>query len=346
MSSRATLGIWLVIGFFGSFVFTWGLTLLNVNALDPTLGDDGYTATYRTEGAFPHSTVAEGGQEFEVDTREGGGSVAGARMLRYAGSAGDASATIRPDGTLAEGVYPLVWVHLKNPITNFGSRAWSARVRDDAGLIGEPGGEYEVRDLGTFIWWDHVLSSQASHRAAIYDGEQRVASAVYDATCGLLFNLTTHRDGYGYLRLMKTDFPISRNRYKIGIWVLMFAAVIILVYYRKSRSAPEERRAVARDRFHLAVAIATTVVVDFAYDTWFFHVFGDWFTVLLHLAVFLVWWRYFGFWALGLLLEIAWPLTFGWFAARSVVPGITYFPAMLITLMLMLLMRPTPGKKA
>jgi len=343
MSSRIKLGIWLLVGYAGSWAFVWILSVLNINPRDPTLGDDAYTAAYAVEGVFAQSPVAGEGQPLVIDTST---QTDGARLLRYSGARGQVAAPIRPDGTVEDGVYPLIWVHLLNPITHFGSKAWTAVVRDDAGLIGEPGRAYEVRDLGTFILWDYALSSQASHRAAIYDGDKRVASAIYDATCGLLFDLVTHRGGYSHLRLRETSFPISRNRYKIVIWSVLFAVAIITVYRTKLARAPVERRAVALDRFHLSVAIATTVLVDYLYDTWLFDKLGDWFTVVLHLAVFALWFWYFRLWALGLLLELLLPVAFIVSASKTLVPVITYCPSMLITVFLMLMLRPTPkGRK-
>lgn len=342
MFSRARLGLWLLIGFGGIFPFVFILSLLNINPRNPTLGRKHYTITYQVEGRYEQFLT--GGTEFTCNTKEK--QKPDRRMLQCEGLKGKALVPISKDGTITTDVYPLFWVFLENPITEFGHESWNRTVRDFAGLLGEPGRDYQVRSLETFIWWNYTFSSQASYKAGIYDGDVRVASTVYDMTCGMLFDLVTHRGGYGRIMIKKTSFPISRNRYWNALYALLFAVLIIRVYRGRLRKAPPEKQSLALDRFHLAVAIAVAVAVDGVYDIWYFHLLGDWFTYTIHLAAFFLYLKYFRLWAMGLLLELIWPFAFMVCGDPNPIPGITYFPAMLLTLVLMLLTRPTPRTSA
>ena len=337
---RTALGLWLLAGIAGGYVCVFLATVTGVIAKDPTLGAAPYSAAYRATGALEHSAAAGAGGEFGIVVNPGANEVA------YLGMRGHVTAPMPADGTVADGVYPLVWVHLSNPILHLKETAWTRTVKDVSGLVGEPGRTYEARSEESLILWDPVIGSQASYRAGIYDGERRVATAVYDMTCGLILDLVTHEGGYANVHLLRTDFPISRNRYVVAAWVALFGIALVALYaVRALRAKPDEREAAA-DRMGYAVAIAVAIAVDFVWDIWFFYLGPPWMTIAVHAAAIAVWAVYFRWWAAPLLLELAWALAFVVAAEPSLVPNVTHFPALLLTLILMLLVRRTPRAPA
>lgn len=343
LPSRTKLIIWLVAAYAVPGLILYFSTLLNITDLDPTIGDSDYSALYRAEGRFAPGPA--GGFD-EIALRTAG--TEDGRVLRIAGAGGAVESAIAADGSIGPDLYSLFWVHLANPITMVGSQetVWEARVRDGLGLLGEPGKTYTARSLEKFIFWDYVLSSQASYRAGIYDGDTRVASAVYDMTCGMLFELVPNVGGWGRARLVGTgtDFPISRNRYMLAYAAVAFSIVILAWFAFQYARTGRDRKYKALDNLWYALAISLTLLIDYIYDSWFFAN-GDPTTAALHAAAIVILAFRFRLWVIPMILELAWIFAYTWPTTGLLAPGVTFFPSMLVATAMMLMFRRTPKIK-
>ena len=250
---------------------------------------------------------------------------------------------ISPDGSLTPRVYSLFWVRLANPIADAGTQAneWKATVRDDLGLLGKPGKTYLVKSLDRIIYWDYILSSQASYTAAVYDGKERVATAIYDMTCGMLFDLVPNVGGWGRVYLVKTNFPISRNRYVMLYCAIAFAFIIVLWFAARHVKSPADLKYKSLEYLWLALAIALTVTIDFVYDSWFFAA-GDNLTLVLHIGAILILFYRFRLWTLPMILEMAWVLAYTLPTSGKLAPGVVWCPSMLMATGMMIIFRRTP----
>jgi hypothetical protein len=339
LKSRQKLIIWLVVGMLGPGLTLFVSTHLNITKKDPKLGDNAYSARFLLDGRY-----ADASKEITIDTAETKGKN---RTLKVAGMGKKLELPIARDGSLGKDVYSLFWVRLANPIAQAGteSKVWEAKARDDLGLLGEPGKIYTVKSIEPFIYWDYILCSQASYSAAVYDGKQRVATAIYDMTSGMLFDLQPNVGGWGRAYLVKTDFPISRNRYVMLYFVIVFGIIIIAWFALQLAKSSPERRCRAVENLWLAVAIALTVNIDFVYDTWFYAV-GDWFTIALHVGAILILFPRFRLWTIPIILELAWVLAYSMPTSGKLAPGIVWFPSMLVATAMMIMFRKAPKPRA
>jgi len=336
--------IWLIAGMLSPGCVMFIMTFLDINRIDPVLSDSRYYAEYHVEGRF--ETDPGGGQAdrilLNVERRD-----EGLPVLDISGYGDTPAQELNDDGGVGPGLYSLFWIHLDNPISMFGTqeKMWKYRVRDEAGFIGAPGAEYTARSIESFIYWDYILSSQASYRVGIYDGDRRVATAVYDMTCGMLFELVPNVGGWGRLYLVSTDFPISRNRYNMMYTVAVFCVVIMAWFILQYTRAAPARKYKAIDHVWYAAAICGTVAVDFLYDSWFFAN-GDIVTAALHLGVIAILALRFRLWVIPMVLELAWVIAYTLPTTGQLVPGIVYNPSMLGTVALMIIFRKTPKPRA
>lgn len=205
------------------------------------------------------------------------------------------------------------------------------KVVDLTGLIGKRGAVYRVRNETTTILWSWTLSSQFSHPIDIIDEAGRVvARGLYDTTCGILEEMTViNKDGMGTLTLTSTDYPMSRNRNFVLVYVFIVAGIIMIYHFvwrRKNTPDP----GLFRLETDLLILGLMAVFVDEYIDIWFFHALGPWALVALHLLVVgFVFWR-FGLWGLLPLFELFWAGSLAT-ASRSIIPQLAFCPALIIT---------------
>ncbi len=339
LNYRAKLIIWLVIGLLSPGIVLYVATLFNINQLDPKLGEAEYSADFGIEGRFVNGPITSKISTIKIKTVR---TKEDSMVLRISGAGQDFP--LAKDGTVGPNLYSMFWFHLPNPITEGGRQKthWEANVRDELGLLGNPGNTYTAKSLSRFIHWDYILSSQASYRVGIFDGNTRVGSAIYDMTCGMLFELVPNVNGWGRAYLLGTDFPISRNRYNMVFTACVFSIIILGWHiFQYVRSDPD-RKFRAADSIWYAVAIIFTVLIDFIYDTWFFSM-GDTITAALHIGVIVILFYRFRLWTIPIILELAWVGTYTIATTGNFAPGIVYFPSMLVSVALMIMFRKTPN---
>jgi len=311
-------------------------------AKDPRITDEPYRAHFKTSGRL----VAEGCDSMSVSTRE---TAQGWEMtVRRCNSI--SGIPLDKDGQMRGGRgFTIFWIYMKNPVlktVQVATKNYEATIADPLDLFG--GGstaKYTIRAPKPFIWWSPAHQSQASYDMGVYDDKgKEVATATIDATCGMLFQLTTHVGGAGRAELVETDFPISRNRYSqmytaaVASFILAFIALIR--FYRSSGEDKPKRS--LEMRFILWGILAC--YVDIYPDVWWPFAFGAWGLLALHmvaLAPGAIWFRW---WILPGLIEILWASNFA-IQTQTLIPQLTHCPGIILSWMLATLFFRMPRKR-
>ena len=322
-------------------VLMWAFSWLGLNPRNPTFFEHDYFGVYQAGGVF----VERGISEVRAASHEGTG-------LRISAAGQTLEIPIEPEkGWLkgSSGVYPLVWIFFPNPVTEW-RRAKveeainSLKVQDVAGWIGAENSVYRLRFQKHLILWSPVLDSQASFEVGVLDQNGRqVATAIYDATSGMLFTLRTHTAGLGTLSLKETNFLISRNRHWQGGLALFFGFLAVLYQFtlrrKKLVEAGLKPAPTGGDESYAKLFVLEADLILFGvlaiwadayYDIWFFHHLGGLGLIVIHLALAgYVFWR-FGWWGIFPLFEVFWSVAFS-AGQESLEPQFAYNPALIIT---------------
>jgi len=237
------------------------------------------------------------------------------------------------NGRVTDEVTPF-WLKLGNPMLGQFEGASRFKVRDVTGLVGDPGAVYDLTLKGSFILWDRILQSQASYRAELATADGQVAAtAVYDATCGLLFELTSHLEGRRTIRLKATDFVISRNReFQIKAYVLLAAltSLFLLGWAIRGRRAGSETIDFRKNVFTAVLVGYMALAVDTCLDIWYPFLPGTVGLLAIHLFMVLLFFLVAGRWGLIALVELLFASSFSSYNA-GLVPMYSYCPGLLLT---------------
>ncbi|OGP56699.1 MAG: hypothetical protein A2V67_13040 [Deltaproteobacteria bacterium RBG_13_61_14] len=308
-------------------VLMWAFSWLNLNPRNPTFFLDDFYASYSGSGLFAYRGLAEIRVESHysvLDTFQAGQKIE--------------SPVEQSTGYLedSEKAYSLIWVAIPNPVTEWRRSKIEAainavRVKDVAGWIGPAGRTYQLKFSKRLILWSRILDSQASYEVAVLnDAGQEVATAIYDATIGLLFELRTHTGALGSLSLLDTNFLISRNRYWQGGLAVLFGVLAVLYQFTLRRRRIADQPRLFTLEADLVIFGVLAIWTDAFYDIWFFHSLWSPGLIAIHLALAgYVFWR-FGWWGIFPLFEVAWSLTYA-AAQDSLEPQFAYNPALIFT---------------
>ncbi len=303
-------------------------TAVGISPKDPQFLDADYVSEFVAEDALaasgPIEVRSEAGKKLVVKQADSASEFAFSAEGTYLKGGQDT------------GTYPLFWIRLPPQHqmvrrAHFTELVNQLRVTDLTGLIGPAGAEYGVRNETTTILWSWTLGSQFSHPIEIVDASGAVvASGLYDTTCGILEELSSYRDGkLGTLRLVKTSFPMSRNRNFFFIYASLISACVLVYHFVWRKKSTSSAALFALETDLLLVGIIA-VMLDVFIDIWFFQWTGPWGLLGLHLvAAGFVIWR-FGFWGAFALFELFWAVVLAT-ASRSVIPQLAFCPALIIT---------------
>jgi hypothetical protein len=190
---------------------------------------------------------------------------------------------ITKQGKLA---YSPFWLPFSNPVISFNTKNPIFPVYDTTGVLGAPNTEYLAKQESTFIMMDDILQSQASYRYGLFSLQgKRVASAVYDATCGMLFNMQIKQPEKSDLRLLKTNFPVSRNRNWLVIFNVLLGAGLIFLLYRREKKSPEKKIVLPAPLSALVALGVLCLATDTLLDIWHPYLFGQWLPLAWHIAL-------------------------------------------------------------
>jgi len=322
-------------------VLMWAFSWLGLNPRNPTFFDRDYFGVYQAGGVL----VERGITEVRADSHEGTG-------LRIAEAGQTLEIPIEPGKGWLQGsneVYPLVWINFPNPVTEWRRAKLKAainetRVKDVAGWIGPTGQIYRLKFEHRIILWSRILDSQASFEVGVMDEAGReVATAVYDATSGMLFELRTHTGALGTLSLKDTNFLISRNRYWQGGLALLFGVIAVVHHFTRRRKklvgagfkpAPTGGDESYEKLFVLEADLilfgVLAIWTDAYYDIWFFHYLGGFGLIVIHLALAVYVFSRFGWWGIFPLFEVFWSVAFAG-GQEGLEPQFAYNPALILT---------------
>lgn len=298
-----------------------------VVSLDPRITDEPYRAEFEATGRLGKAG------NYTIETFKGAG---GWEMVV---NPGNHSIPLDDEGRVrgTDG-FTIFWIFMKNPVTNTVQRAtkdYRETVIDSLNMLG--GGvdaRYTIKVIEPFILWSPIHQSQASYYMGIYDEHGlEVATATIDATCGLLFELVTHKDGAGRLSLLSTDFPISRNRYFQAQAAAAVGLILLAGFLFRYFRAPEGKKAIRTLEMKFGAWGVIAVYVDIYPDVWWPFAFGTFGLIGLHLIALApgaIWFRW---WILPGILEILWA---AFFSAQTglMIPQLTHCPGILIAWMI------------
>ena len=151
---------------------------------------------------------------------------------------------IHPNGTVyqkgkCQGNYSIWWLHVSNPMLNFGQGTMPGTIYsvvDPTGFLGTIGENYTVIVDRKLVYWptdikfSFLLGAQASFIISVYS-DQKIAEATLDLTCGLVELWDGGQNSRQTLALYETNYPISRNRINAFSSVWVFGIVIIAITY-------------------------------------------------------------------------------------------------------------------
>lgn len=249
------------------------LSLINIVERDPNPFDGRkLTATYASDRGDLSLLSTTSEHIFEIS-----GAINTGLKIKQDGTSSSASG--------AAGYTPF-WIPFKNPMITLGRSNPDFPIFDTAGILGDPSKAYTARQENPLILWDEYLQSQASYRFGIFDENgARVATGIYDATCGLLFNIRIKHPDKPDMRLTRTNFNISRNRVSLGLLFVLIFGVVIGLCVRSAKGKTGEQRQQAVLMVRMVALGIVCLGVDTMIDLWYPFALGRIAPILLHLLL-------------------------------------------------------------
>ena len=256
--------------------------------------------------------------------------------------------------------YSIFWLHIGNVqfggIFSFGAEVGTEfNVTDSIGLIGPQNANYTAIIDRKIVYWATdapILGAQFSFIVTFFnetDGAV-MGQAMYDSTCGMLFTL---QGGFPYtqMKLLDTNYAISRNRLTVFPWVLgLYAGVIVVAVVLMKKRWDLENKTITEVTL-LLTAGGAAFVVDVYVDVWFYATLGLSGSLYLHIGVMA------GFLAICLyqnynikciipaITEIAFVFSMYTFVGDTYVPHLTAFWGLITSWFIMLYMSKYPQPK-
>ncbi len=232
--------------------------------------------------------------------------------------------------------YHPLWLPFANPVTTLKTENPRFDIYDALGILGDAGEKYTAIQEGSFILWDEILQSQASYSYGIFDlNNSRVASAVYDATSGLLFRLQVKKSDKPDLRLIKTSFPISRNRVALLIITPLASLALLILLFRRAGRFEGARRAYLKKQAWFVMLGMICVMTDTLMDLWYPFALGNLVPIAWHLGLVVVFMILGGRAAYPVFIELA-MVFFFWIYHHGTAPTMAYIPGAIISFVILL----------
>lgn len=242
--------------------------------------------------------------------------------------------------------FSIFWIGLIGMINGTGSETVeqvgvSYSIFDPIGILGTPNTEYNLTVIATYSYWPEepgLHGAQMSLKYEVHDlNRTQIASGELDYTCGMLFYAYIGADNLRSLKLLETDFDISRNRLS-GIMVVIVVnitiPVVIFSYLHFRKKEPREK---LLDTTFLVIAGEAVFMVDIMIDVWLYATLGLTWNLILHTCIAGVFaayclWRKIGLkWTIPAFMEIAFIYAMTTFTGDSYVPHLTAFMGLIIT---------------
>ncbi len=232
--------------------------------------------------------------------------------------------------------YTMFWIPIKNPMLNLAQFAIATEfsVKDVIGILGTKGLDYTLRIGEKKVYWDvnpELAGAQFSFVIRLYKSDETLmAEGLMDSTAGFLETFLGGPDNNRLTILSPGNYQISRNRYNMFLWGIVFGIALptgIFLYMRKKKYDEELTK-----EFTLVVLVGIiATLVDIDMDVWFYAWFGMAIMLYIHIAcalvIGLICWRlgYGGKWAFPALIEVAFVWVMNRFVGDPYVPHLTAF---------------------
>ena len=220
-------------------------------------------------------------------------------------------------------------------------------IFDPIGILGNPNSSYTATITGYIVYWPTEAAlhgAQASIMIEIRDSNGILkAKGLIDRTCGMLFTLEIGSMNYSSLKLINTNYDISRNRISALLPIILLpiistAVVFIYLYVFKENESKED----LIDTTFLTALGGVTLLVDFYIDIWYYAPFGIYGNVLIHsvilvaCAIFSLLRHYKLKWLIPAFLEIPFFTVMYLAVGDPYVPHLTAFMGLLISWLILL----------
>lgn len=243
--------------------------------------------------------------------------------------------------------YTIFWILVKNPMLNGWEFALfeNTSVVDPIGIIGPAGTIYTLVIGRKVVYWDVAPAedgAQFSFKISLYDSKMiKVADGIMDSTCGFLEILQGGQNNARIEVISPGNFQISRNRYIMLTWGLVFAIGLPLASFAVLKWKKVDKNEI--EEFTLLVAVgASATIIDIDLDVWFYARFGFEGMLLIHFiavvcyALICIRLKYGIKWCLLGLMEILFVFAMTEFVGDPYVPHLTAFMGLSLTFFAMI----------
>jgi hypothetical protein len=242
--------------------------------------------------------------------------------------------------------YTIFWILVQNPMLHGWEFALfkNTSVVDPIGLIGPTGAIYTLIIGRKIVYWDVAPAedgAQFSFEITLYNSELiKVADGIMDSTCGFLEILQGGPNNARIEIASPGSFQISRNRYIMLTWGLVFAIGLPIASFAFMKWKKVEKNKI--EEFTLLVAVGSSAtIIDIDLDVWFYARLGFEGMLLVHFitivcyALICVRLKYGIKWCILGFMEILYVFAITKFVGDPYVPHLTAFMGLLLTFLAM-----------
>jgi hypothetical protein len=246
------------------------------------------------------------------------------------------------DNGTSTGNFTIFWILVQNPMTHGWEFALfeNCSVVDPIGLIGSAGAIYTLVIGEKKVYWDVPTAldgAQFSFEITLYDSDMiKVADGFMDSTCGFLEILQGGPTNARIEVISPGNFQISRNRYIMLTWGLVFAIALPVACFAVMKWKKVDKHQIEEITLLAAVGTSATII-DIDIDVWFYARLGFEGMLLLHFiavvcyALICIRLKYGIKWCLLGLMEILFVFAMTEFVGDPYVPHLTAFMGLSLT---------------
>ena len=332
-------------GFSLSSVIIARLVDLNVNAQDPLYFDSSYHSRFLYDNGTVIQNLDFDSIPLEMSSR------AICNVTLNGMPFGEFNVT--SDGRYIDPIlgethnFTIFWLHIVAP-DSMGSEMTvhvgeNYSIFDPVGVLGAPNRTYTLFITENHVYWAEDPSlhgAQYSLKFEIRDlNDVKVGEGELDFTSGILFRLNIGAGNLRTLKLIDTNYVISRNRLAGWPWTITFAIaspLIVFMYLFYRRKEPLQ---IALNTATLVAIGSAAFIIDIMIDVWMYATIPLGFTgnLIIHgtmigiLIVYVMWQKVGVKWVIPAILELLFLGAMVGYTGDSYVPHLTAFIGVILT---------------
>ncbi|MGV9204117.1 MAG: hypothetical protein ACOC44_08900 [Promethearchaeia archaeon] len=239
----------------------------------------------------------------------------------------------------------IFWIHITKKGELFSERLTQKgdkfKIIDPIGLLGNKNETYSLKITGNTNYWPQEPAIDGAQASFSFD-----ILSEGGLTSGLVFKMTFTKNTMGTLKIIDTNYDISRNRYSGWGWTLGFAIALPLISYFLILKRGKLKVKNKDKRLEMTILILLgeiAFIVDIWVDVWLYARLGSFgANLLLHLgctvffAAVCLWKKYGLKWVIPAILELLFLLAMS-SADSSYVPYMTAFMGLYISWIFMVI---------